>query len=280
MNFHKIGNLIIFSLLSGALLGACAIDERTGKALADAAANGPIRSYAAVQAATFAETSQALVAQAAPEDGSPPDLDAARNSWRKARATYDRGVAVYLVVAPALDFALDGTFDDPVAMTGLRYLERALFATPPAASATLGSLSRALRDDARALYNTVPDAAQPIAAADLLGSMAAVAAQMAGKLDGMTSPYAGAALLSLQSNLIGLQTMYDALAEIVRNADPTLDAQITTQLASLGAQLGALQSLDAVTDKTALLRECATLSAALRRIGPALGLLVTTIDLS
>src|SRR5581483_9229201 len=118
---------LLFSLGAG-----CAVDERTGRALADALAGGPIRDYAARQADTLAETSVVLQRQAAPGEGGMSDLDAARMSWLKARAAYDRGVAVFLVVAPELDFQLDGHLDDAFARTGLRLVERALFGAPPA----------------------------------------------------------------------------------------------------------------------------------------------------
>src|SRR4051812_1948907 len=168
MKNHKFANLIIFATLAGGLTsaGGCAVDARTGKPLADAIAAGPVRDYASAQAGTLAETSQLIDQQAAPSDGSAPDLDAARISWRKARAAYDRGVAVYVVVAPELDFALDGAFDDALASTGLRYLERALFSTPPAAPGEVARLTHALRTDARALHGAVPDAARPMQAAD------------------------------------------------------------------------------------------------------------------
>ena len=74
--------------------------------------------------------------------------------------------------------------------------------------------------------------------------------------------------------------MYAILAPLVQSADAGLDQQIDSRLEVLLGQVRSLPSLDAVTDKALLLRECAALSQAITRIGAALGLSVTTINLS
>jgi iron uptake system EfeUOB component EfeO/EfeM len=279
MKNHQ-NSLLFIGLLCAALSGGCAVDERTGKALADALCEGPVRDYASAQARSFAETSLVLKDQAAPTSGSPQDLSGAQASWFKARAAYDRGVAVFAALLPELDFKLDGRFDDPLAKSGLRFVERALFGAPPAPGAELLELTADLRDGALSLQALVPDPVRPLPAAVLLGSMSAVAATVAGKLDGMSSPYAGASLLSVQENLVGLQAMYAVLSPLVQGADSELDEQISALLQELLAQLAGQVSLEALTDKPRFLRTCAALSLSFKKVGTALGLAVTTVDLS
>lgn len=269
------------ALLLGLLFwsSGCAVDERTGPALADALADGPVRDYAARQAETVAQTSFLLQEQAAPV-GAAPDLAAARQSWLKVRAAYERGLPVFLVVAAELDFQLDGHLDDALARTGLRQLESALFATPPADPAELLRLTRALSDSALALHLAVPDRARPLPATALLGSMAAVASLLATRFDGSLSPYAGASQLAVEHSLLGLQQLYAPLSPLVAGADAALDARLQTLLADLLAQVRALPSLDVIADKTIFLRQLDALSQGLRRLGTVLGLAVTTINLS
>lgn len=275
--WHRLQALLLALL---AVAGGCAVDERTGPALADALADGPVRDYASQQADTVAHTSLLLQEQAAQSDGNRAALAAAQQSWLKARAAYERGLPVFLVVAAELDFQLDGHLDDALARTGLRQLESALFLTPPAPAAELMRLTRALSDSALALHLAVADHARPLPAAALLGSMAAVAALLATRFDGSLSPYAGASLLALDSGLLGLQQIYAILSPLVAAADAALDAQLTTQLTALRAQVRALPSLEALADKTVLLRQCDALSQGLRRLGTVLGLSVTTVDVS
>jgi iron uptake system EfeUOB component EfeO/EfeM len=255
----------------------CAVDARTAPALAEAAASGPVRDYASAQADSVAATALLLAQQAVPPLGAAADLDAAQQSWRKARAGYDRGVAVFLVVAPELDFELDGHSDDPLATSGLRQLERALFATPPA-TAELAHLTAGLSQAARALHVAV--SGRPIAAASLVAALSAIAGQLAGKLDGSISPYAGAALLSAESNLRGLQALYAPLAPLVQGIDPLLDQRIADGLQLLLDELRSLPTIDAAADKPLLLRQCAALSQSLGQLAAALGLTASAINLS
>ncbi len=270
------------ALLLGLLAagGGCAVDERTGPALADALADGPVRDYASRQADTVAHTSLVLQEQAAQLRGPGPQLAAAQQSWLKARAAYERGAPVFLVVAAELDFQLDGHLDDALARTGLRLLEGALFATPPAAAAELERLTGALSESALALHQAVADHARPLPATALLGSMAAVASLLATRFDGSLSPYAGASLLAVENSLLGLQQVYAILAPLVAAADAALDAQLAALLAELLAQVRALPSLESIPDKTVLLRKCDALSQGLRRLGTVLGLSVSAVNLS
>ena len=261
MKIHEQNFIILLVIGLTTLAGGCAIDARTGRALADALASGPVRDYASAQADLVAETCMVLEQQVAPPGGGLPELVAARGSWHKARAAYDRGVTAFLVVAPELDFLIDGKMDDLFARSGLRPLELALFVAPPPAD--LVRLTQKLGDAAIALHTRVPDAAQPLLAAELLGSMAAVAGQLAAKFDGSASPYAGASLFSVQNNLTGLTAIYTILAPLVQGVDPVLDQRISGRLRELLAQISALQSLDDVTDKTQLF-------ARVRRPGPGL----------
>lgn len=279
MKIHKWAPLL--AILSSFWMDAgCATDERTGKALADALAAGPVRDYAGAQADVVAQTSLLLLQQGAPDNGSLPDLAGARRSWLQARTAYDRGVAVFTVVAPDLVFQLDGSFDDPFATTGLRQMERVLFASSPAPAAEVARLAQALRDAAVALHTAVPDPARAFDAATLLGSMAATAAQIATKFDGSLSPYAGASLLSVEHNLLGLQAMYAILSPLVLLADPDLDASLGGRLQALLNQVRSYASVEAVMDKPGWLRDCADLSLGLQRVGKVLGLSVTTVNLS
>ena len=277
MKIHE-HNFMVPLAASLALCFGCAVDERTGSALADALAGGPVRDYASAQADIVAATCLVMQQQVTPPSGTPPELVSAQESWRKARAAYDRGVAGFLVVAPELDFQLDGKMDDSFARSGLRPVELALFSAPPGSE--LPRLTQKLSDAAIALHLEVPDPGRPLTAAALIGSMSAVAGQLAAKFDGSASPYAGASLLSVQSNLVGLSAMYEILAPLVRGADAALDQRISALLKELLTQVTALQSLDEVMDKTRYLRQCAALAQALLQIGPALQLAVTAVNLS
>lgn len=259
----------------------CAVDPRTSAALADALVDGPIRTYASVQSDSLAQTCMLLQTQAAPEAGGMQDLAAAQGSWLKARAAYDRGVALFLVAAPELNFDIDGPPDNVLALGGLRQVERLLFTSPAASPTELTALTLSLRSSAIKLHLAVADGA-PVAAADLVGSMSALASLLATKIDGSASPYAGAAaaVASAQNSLIGLQAMYDVLSPVVQGADPLLDQQIATALRELQEPLRALPSLELLADKPRYLRQCAALSIALNQLGRALGFPVTAIDLS
>ena len=162
----------------------------------------------------------------------------------------------------------------------LRQTDPAVSATPSADAAELVRLTRSLSDSALALHLAVPDRARPLPATALLGSMAAVAALLATRFDGSLSPYAGASQLAVEHSLLGLQQIYAPLSPLVAGADAALDGQLQTLLADLLAQVRALPSLDAIADKTIFLRQFDALSQGLRRLGTALGLTVTTVNLS
>lgn len=268
----------MMTLLVG--LAGCALDARTGRALVDALADGPVRDYAGLQADAVAQASLVLRTQVVPEGGAMPELAAAQQSWRRARAAYERGVAVFLVVAADLDFALDGPLDDGLAQTGLRQLETKLFAPTPAAPAELDRLTAALATSAAALHVAVPDHGRALSGAALLGSLSGAAALLSTKFDGSASPYAGAGLLAIEHDLIGMQEMYGILAPPVAATDAELDQRIAFLLRDLLEKVRSYSSTDAIADKVSLLRECAALSQALRQVGTVLGLSVTQIDLS
>lgn len=272
--------ILLLSLFFSTLCQGCAVDPRTSAALADALVDGPIRTYAAAQSDTAAQTCMLLQKQAAPSGGAMPELAAAQTSWRKARAAYDRGVALFLIAAPEYSFELDGPPDDVFAIGGLRQVERALFAQPTAPAAELTALTLALRDSAIKLH--LAASSRPVNAAGLVGSMSALASLLATKLDGSATPYAGAAdaVASAQNSLVGLQAMYAILSPVVQGADPLLDERLTTALHELLEQLRALPSLDLLADKPRYLRQCAALSIAIADLGRALGFPVTVIDVS
>lgn len=269
---------VLLTLIMG--MANCAVEERTGRALADALADGPVRDYASLQADQLLETCFALRSQAVPDSGAPPDRPAAQQSWRKARATYERGAAVFLALAADLDFLLDGHLDDRLARTGLRQLETALFGATLASPAELDRLTAALVDAATALHVAVPDHGRLLSGPALIASMAAVAAVLATKFDGSASPYAGAALLAAEHDLIGLQEVYAILAPLTRGADAQLDERITLLLRTLREKVRLYSSPDAIADKASLLRECDELSRALAQIGTVLGLTLTQVNLS
>ena len=266
------------ALLCG--IAGCAVDARTSPAFADALADGPVRDYAGLQADALAQAGFALRLQVAPDSGAQPDLPAAQSSWLRARAAYERGLAVFLVVAAELDFTLDGHLDDGLARNGLRQLETALFAKAPAAAAELDRLTRTFADAAAALHVAVPDHGRPLTGASLIASLSAVASLTATKFDGSASPYAGAVLLTIEHDLIGLQAVYALLSPLVAGSDAALDERITRLLRELLQQVRAHATADAIADKTALLRQCDELSRALAQVGTALGLTVTQINLS
>lgn len=246
----------------------------------DALADGPVRDYASLQADTLAQAGFALRLQVVPDSGAQPNLQAAKQSWLRARAAYERGLAVFLVVAAELDFTLDGHLDDGLARDGLRQLETALFAPTPAAPAELDRLTATFANAAAALHAAVPDHGRALSGAALIGSLSAVAALAATKFDGSASPYAGAELLTVEHDLVGLQAVYAILSPLVASSDAALDERITLLLRDLLQQVRAHASAAAIADKAALLRECDELSRALTQVATALGLTVTQVNLS
>ncbi len=260
--------------LSVAAVG-CAPDNRLGPSLGQALVDGPIRAYASEQAMLIARASLPLAASTQISMGTPRDLMAARAGWRSVRLAYDRGAAFFFVATPALNQALDGRFDDPLATTGLRQLEPALFSSAALDAARIERLGQALATSAVALSNATPDPTNAVTLSALLGSLSAQAAVVATKLDGSDSPYAGASHLSIEHNLVGLQAMYQALAPAVERADPVLHQRATDLLAALLAQVQGLPSVDAVRNKVAFLRDCGELSTAFLAMGTALGLSVS-----
>jgi iron uptake system EfeUOB component EfeO/EfeM len=259
------------ALLLVLLAGGCALDNRTGPALANAVAATSCRDLGAAEATRLARASARLQAALADD---PQDLAAARTEWAAARAAYDRGAAVFLTAAPDLWPAVDGRLDDPLVGSGLRVLEAALFGQPPAPPPILHAQGAALADATTRLARAVLDPARPIHAAVLISSMAAVAGVAATKADGSDSPYAGLSHKSLEQDLAGLQALYAPFSPLVARADPALDARVTGLLAGLRAQVRGLSSVDALPDKIRFLRGCADLSQALLQLGPALGLVV------
>lgn len=258
-----------------ALVAGCAADNRLGPTLGQALVDGPIRTYASEQATQIARAALSLSVATQQELGAPRDLMAARAGWRTVRLAYDRGAAFFFVVSPALNQALDGRFDDPLATTGLRQLEPALFASNMPDARRVEALGQALAVSAVALSNATPNVANAVTLSGLLGSLSAQAAVVATKLDGSDSPYAGASHLSIEQNLIGLQAMYHALAPAVERADPALHERVESLLSALLAQMQGQPSVDAVRNKVAFLRDCGDLSAAFLAIGTALGLSVS-----
>jgi iron uptake system EfeUOB component EfeO/EfeM len=253
-----------------ALLG-CAVDNRLGADAANALVSGPVRDYAIAQAASAASACLAIEqALAVPV----PDLPAGRAAWIDARVAYDRGAAMFFMAAPGVDRVVDGRLDDPLTVTGLRLIERPLFGTPTGSNAELFRMSTSMAAGAVELPAVLTDAGSLNADA-LLGSMAAIAAVAATKLDGSDSPFAGQSHRSIENNLRGLQVMYGILAPLVESADPRLNEQIRALLASLRAQIEGVPSVDAVPDKLTFLRRCADLSQALLGVGTALGIAVS-----
>lgn len=253
----------------------CGVDNRTGAGLAQALLDGPVRGYVAQQATAVAGAAIALEQATALAGGGMADLPAAQDAWRRARLAYDRGAALPPLIAPDLDQAIDGRFDNPLATTGLRIMESALFGTPPGAPAVLARFGSNLAAAAIPLPQAVMDTGRAVTIGALIGNMSAIAAVAATKLDGSDSPYAGLSHLSIEGNLIGLQTLYDLLSPPVQHADPALDQRIRDLFSALLAQLAGRASVDDVRDKVGFLRRCGELSQAILTIGTALGLSVT-----
>jgi iron uptake system EfeUOB component EfeO/EfeM len=251
----------------------CAVDNRTGARAAAALLETEVRSFAAEQAQHLAQAAVGLHRTLTALAG--PELPAARGYWQVARGSYDQASTVCLLLAPALDLRLDGRFDNPLALGGLRQLERALFAQPRADDATLQQLAQAFRDDSLQLPGALSDTRQPLDPAQLLTTMSAVVAVVGTKADGSDSPYAGTAHLAIQNNLSGLQHMYTVLSPLVRAADAALDAQVLDLFAALQQQVAGLSTVDALVGKVLFLRRCAELSQALLRVNTALGLVAT-----
>lgn len=273
---------LLMGLLFSTLAPGCAPDPRTSSALADALVGGPIRTYAGLQANTVAETCLVLQMQVVPDENGLIDLAAAQSSWRKARLAYDRGEPLFLVVAPELDFEIDGPPGDVFAVGGLRQVERALFSQPVASAEQLALLTQDLRDSTIELHLAVDEGVRPTSAPGLVSSMAALASLLATRIDGSGSPYAGAAdaVASAQNSLLGIQAMYGELSPVVQGDAPELDVEITTHLRDMLGELSGLTSFDQLADKPAYLRQCAELSIAISGLGKALGFPVTVLDLS
>lgn len=269
------GRLSALACGLAALAVGCGVDNRLGPSLGQALVDGPIRAYASEQATQIARDALSLSSATQQEMGAPRDLMAARAGWLAVRLGYDRGAAFFFVATPELNQALDGRFDDPLASTGLRQLEPALFASGPLDAQRIERLGQALAVSAVALANATPSPGSAVALSGLLGSLSAQAAVVATKLDGSDSPYAGASHRSIEHNLLGLQAMYQALAPAVESADPALHARTTALLTSLLSHVQGQPSVDSVRNKVAFLRDCGELSAAFLAIGTALGLSVS-----
>lgn len=267
--------LAAITLLLAAVLPGCAVDNRLGLAVGQALVDGPVRSYASVQALAVAREALSLADAAHNDAGAPRDLVAARTTWLATRLAYDRGAAFFFIATPELNQAIDGRFDDPLAATGLRRLEPILYSTQPVSASQLEYLGRELASAGVALSNATADPARAVPLASLLGSMSAQAAVVGTKLDGSDSPYAAASHRSIAENLLGLQAIYGALSPAVQSADAALHDQITTLFARLLGQIQGQPSVDAVRNKVAFLRDCDALSSALLAIGHALGLTVS-----
>lgn len=254
-------------------ISGCAVENRTGALAAAALLETEVRPFAAEQAQQLAQAAVGLHHTLTAPAG--PELPAARGYWQVARGRYDQASTVCLLLAPALDLRLDGRFDNPLALGGLRQLERALFAQPRADDATLQQLAQAFRDDSLQLPGALSDTRQTLDPAQLLTTMSAVVAVVGTKADGSDSPYAGTAHLAIQNNLSGLQHMYTVLSPLVRAADAALDAQVLELFGALQQQVAGLSTVDALVDKVLFLRRCAELSQALLRVNTALGLVAT-----
>lgn len=253
------------------VLAACGIDNRLGADAANALVSGAGRDYAIAQATTAAmacfKLEEALIA-------TPPEITAGRTAWIDARLAYDRGAAMFFIAVPEIDRIVDGRLDDPLTVTGLRYLEQPLFGMPQGSPAELSRIGTTMAEGAVRLPSALGDATN-LTAQDLLGSMAAQAAVVATKLDGSDSPHAGQSHLSIVNNLIGLQTLYGILQPLVEVANASLDARIRGLFASLRLQITGVSNVDAVRDKLTFLRDCSELSQALLQVGVALGISVS-----
>lgn len=257
----------------GALtLPACAAENRTGPEAAAALTNGAMRDYAVEQATQVGHAALLLADAVA---GSAPDVAAAQAAWSTARAAYDRGAPIFLAAAPELDFLLDGRFDSPLARTGLRQMERAVFGKPPGTVEELRFFAATYLDAAKRLPGQVGDGGRVLSASAVIGNLSAVCAVAATKLDGSDSPYAGQSHRSIENNLVGLQALYAPLSPLVQAADPELDRRTSELFAALLAQIRGVSSVDEVTDKVGFLRRIADLSQALLSVGTAVGLSAT-----
>jgi hypothetical protein len=261
------------ALATAAVLGlvACGIDNRVGADAANALVSGPVRDYAIIQGATAAtaclQIEGALTA-------APIDVATARAGWVEARLAYDRAAALFFIAVPEIDRIVDGRLDDPLTVTGLRFLEQPLFGTPLGSPSQLSRIGITMAAGAVRLPSALGDATG-LSAEALIGSMAAQAAVVATKLDGSDSPHAGQSHASIANNLLGLQVMYGSLSPLVSAADPALDARIRELLTSLRAQIDGVANVDAVRDKLTFLRGCSELSQALLNVGRALGISVS-----
>lgn len=275
----RLGTLLLFclsSVLCGVTLlcGGCGPDNRLGLSVGQALVDGPIRIYASQQAVQVALSARSLSLATQEEMGMPRDRLAAREHWLAVRLAYDLGSAFFFVATPDLNQALDGRFDDRLATHGLRQLEPLLFSNTPPDAVRLDRLGQSLLQAGVALSNATPNPANAVTLSAFLGSLSAQAAVAATKLDGSDSPYAGVSHRSIESNLLGLQAMYLALAPAVQNADPDLHARIVGLLTALLSQVQGVAGVDGVVNKVAFLRSCGDLSAAFLAIGTALGLSV------
>lgn len=251
-------------------MSACAVENRTGPDAAAAVVNGALRAYSVEQADLVGRA--ALNLSDAVARGPMPDVMAAQAAWSDARAAYDRGAAMFLAAAPELDFLLDGRFDSPLARTGLRQMERAVFGKPPGTADELRYFAATYLDAASRLPGQVGDGSRVLSAASVIGNLSAVCAVAATKLDGSDSPYAGQSHKSIENNLVGLQAMYQPLAPLVQAADPELDRRVTELFDALLTQIRSVSSVDEVTDKIGFLRRVADLSQALLSVGTSVGL--------
>lgn len=257
-----------------ALLG-CSPDHRVAKDVASAIVATTLRSHGVEQADAVALASLDIE-RALPLIGT-QNIVGAQAGWIRARLAYDRGVTLFKLAAPELDALIDGELDSPLTRTGLRVFEEPLFGMPTADALLLNRGARALAEAAVRLPVAVADPGRTLDVGALFSAMSGLVIVMSTKLDGSDSPFARQSLVSARMGISGLSALYQPLSKLIHSVDATLDDQIQQLFFGLLGQLDGVTATEQVRDKVLFLRRCAELSELLRKVAPALGLVVTTV---
>lgn len=253
----------------------CSPDNRLARDAATTVLATTIRDYGVQQAEVVAKACLD-VEWSLPLIGA-QDVAGAQRAWVQARLAYDHGAALFKIAVPDSATLVDGELDSPLNRVGLRRLEQPLFGKPTADALTLGQGASALSEAAVQLPVAMADTGRVLDVGTFLGALSAQVVVVGSKLDGSDSPLAMQSLASARAGLEGISAMYEPLSGLVQSADGALDEQIHQLFSGLLGQLQGVTATEQVRDKALFLRRSAELGQALRKVGPAIGLIVSTL---
>lgn len=198
-----------------------------------AAAVDRYRAYVATESAALLERTKEFVA--AVKAG---DVGQAQIIYPEARTHWERIEPVAEVFAdldPALD-ARENDVEPGTEWTGWHRIEKALWVD--GSTAGMSKVADKLLADTTTLVGLIPTV--ELSASNLGNGAAALLEEVAeGKVTGEEERYSRTDLWDFQANVEGAFEAYDALAPVLREKDPDLDALLSTRFEALFAELAA-----------------------------------------